>query len=421
MTIALLISLLPLAYWWRFKHAQLDRDYGPYAYCGVFKSGYMKNGHRDIKPPLIHWSYQLWLGFISICRLKLSTPQALRLLPMLSVSIACLLVGVKSGALISLTLALLLCSPYLWAHMANTEWLTVSLLALSMAIPAPYAWVILGLLPLVNQKNVLLIIPMAWAMGLTVESQALTVAIPGCIFILWLIFTKRWEIAKLWMLDIPKRMGKKRTFKTNVVAVLHLFIPFIHKLILIAMIVDYKSKWFVVFAIVVAMSLSVKQLVPHHFILWALPLALCSQPTPAFFAAWGVLWLLQDYPIWKTPALLYPLTFRFRGSALRDYGELLADSKEAVEWVKAHTDEGEAILVNGIENSFYLECNRPASAMQICEAQGEETPILPRVIVHSAATGMDIDISGYDHQLITPRGLYSVFTRKPSGIILGAR
>ena len=227
-------------------------------------------------------------------------------------------------------------------------------------------------------------------------------------------------MAKLWMWQIPKEMGKRRTIRTHILGSLHLYIPFLYKLALVLAIVDYTSPWFTVFLAVVTMGIASRAIMPHHFILWALPLALCANPTPMFFVGWGILWFIQDWPIWKNPKLLYALTFRYRSNqGIRDYGQLLEDADEVIEWLKKYTAEGEAIWVNGAENHIYLDANRPATAMSIIEAQGKEPRLdYPRVIVHSAASPENYDYTpgGYEHALISPHGLYTVLTRK--GIVV---
>lgn len=86
---------------------------------------------------------------------------------------------------------------------------------------------------------------------------------------------------------------------------------------------------------------------------------------------------------------------------------------EVVEWLKANTAPGEAILVNGFENQIYIEANRPAICMDICEAPREADKIMPRVIVHCGNSAVEMDYTGYEPQLITaPAGLYTVTVRK---------
>jgi hypothetical protein len=146
---------------------------------------------------------------------------------------------------------------------------------------------------------------------------------------------------------------------------------------------------------------------------------MAAKPTPLFFAAWAILFLLQDWAIWVKPELLYPATFPFRNSSLRDYGQLLDDADEVVEWLKGNTEESEAVWVNGIENSIYLQANRRAALMSICEAPNELPDPMPRVIVHSP-TAQEYNYEHYEHQLLSPRGLYSVWTRKKAKIIVGS-
>ncbi len=208
-------------------------------------------------------------------------------------------------------------------------------------------------------------------------------------------------------------MNKERTFRANTLSTLHLLLPFLIKFALILTILDWRSPWFVVLMVVIGLTITAKQIVPHHFILWTLPLALASHPTVLFFVAWVILWLIQDFSIWKNPKLIYPLTFRFRNNQVKDYGQLLDDADQVIAWVKANTKEGEAIFVNGFENNLYLECNRPASNMLICEAVGHEEIELPRVYLHSAGTAtLEFDLSNYRHVLISPMGLYTIMVKK---------
>ena len=55
LTLALALIVVALAYW-RFKDIPLDRDYAPYAYH-TLHGGWLRDGHADIKPPLVHLAY----------------------------------------------------------------------------------------------------------------------------------------------------------------------------------------------------------------------------------------------------------------------------------------------------------------------------------------------------------------------------
>lgn len=411
--LTILAASLPLLYWWRFKDTRLDRDYTPYAYLGVFGGGWLKGAHRDIKPPLIHWGYWVWFGIVS--RLKLRLNQKVRLFSAVGASLTCLMIGLNGNPSSSILLALLLVSPYLWAHMASTEWMTVALLALTVGLDTSIGntatLAILGLLPLVNQKNILLVVPVAWALGISLVPTTLAVLFaPSMGLLIYILANKR---ARKWLWEIPKKMGKARALRTHTLKQLHLLTPFLFKLCVLLPIIDPRSPWALVLLIAAVLTISVKQIVPHHLILLAFPLAMCAEPNALFFVAWGILWVLQDWPIWNNPELIYPLTFRDRGNVIRHYGELLGDSDEVVEWLKENTKEGEAIWVNGFENQIYLEANRPSAMLTICEATDvQEEFEKPRVIVHCVNGRQDFNYEGYEHRLITPRGLFTVMERK---------
>ena len=407
--IAILAASTPLLYWWRFRDTPLDRDYGPYAYMGVFNSGYFKNGHRDVKPPLIHWGYWVWVTLTS--RFGLSVRGRLRLWPTLMLSVAVFAMGL-SYPISALALALMLISPHLWPHMANTEWLSISLTALALSLHncPMVALVSLGLLPLVNQKNALLVPVLIWALGLS-WGMAWMALIPGLLFVVWLFLVGDWRKIILYLWFIPREMGKARTLRRNTLAQLHLLMPGLIKLAMVLAIADWRSPWFVVFLVCVVLTVSVKQVVPHHLILLTFPLALAVNPSGLWFIAWVILWMLQDFLIWLKPDLIYPLTFRFRQGG--HYGVLLDEGLEVVEWLKANTAPGETILVNGFENQIYIEANRPGVCMDICEAPREADKIMPRVIVHCGNSAVPLDYTGYEPQLVSaPGGLYTVTVRK---------
>jgi len=45
MNIGMIAAILPLIHWYRFRNVPIDRDFAPYAYSGVFGTGYLKAGH----------------------------------------------------------------------------------------------------------------------------------------------------------------------------------------------------------------------------------------------------------------------------------------------------------------------------------------------------------------------------------------
>ena len=153
-----IFSTLPVIYWWRFRKTPLDRDYCPYAYPAWRHTGYLTSGHIDIKPPLIQWLYKVWL-FLMPKRIPLL--YSLRLMPLAGHCATVALLGIYGGWQASLIAGLLYANPYMWPHMANTEWLGALFLALALVLPEPYKQLALGVMWLANLK----FIPLGLAIG----------------------------------------------------------------------------------------------------------------------------------------------------------------------------------------------------------------------------------------------------------------
>lgn len=411
-----LIALLPLLAFYRFRHTNLDRDFTPYAAPAVFKIGYLEQGHHDIKPPLIHWSYKAWLGCVSW--LKLPLPIALRLLQYASVSMACLLVSqsqtnMDHPILGALVLALLLTSPTLWTHMANTEWLTVLFLSLTVSFSnlqgfETYAWLTLGLLPFINQKNALLLVPVMWALGLSpTPTNLAALCIPGMLILSYLSLTGRFKTFLFHVWTMPNRMGKSRTLKQNTLGHLHLLKPGILLMMPFVASLNVASPWALVLVLCILVSLWSKQIVPHHFILWAFPLAMACEPTVMTFVAFAIVWAFRDLAIWIRPANIYPITF---GAPNGDYGMRLDDGEWVARWLEQH--KAKELWVNGMDNNVYLQANIKPWNLVVPEWTEKFEGLPPKHIVHCpGAIEFDYDKHGYEMKESSPRNSYIIMER----------
>ena len=418
-----LISLLPLAFWWRFRNVPLDRDYLPYAYPAIFKTAWLRDGHNDIKPPIIHWGYKLWWSCVS--RLSfLSMIQKCRLPFGLLSSAACLTVSLTKGPSSGFVLALLLCSPTLWTHMANTEWLTVSLLSLCLAItpPASWAgWLALGLLPWVNQKNAPLIPFLAWALGLSFTWTMLPAFLaPSLVFLTYLALTGRIDDLVTWCWLAPAIFAKNRKFKTHTLGAANLLLPCIWLMAPFVAVMDWHSPWALVLGVMFLWMCYAKQVVPHHFILLAFPLAMAARPVPMTWVAFGIVWLLRDGLVWWHPYNIYRATF---GSGRGNYGDMIADAAKIEAWIREHTAPDERIWVNGMDNQIYLNVMRKAVRVEIPELTGTPWTLatgdgvapadpLPRVIVHCRYGCKEFDYEGYEPEMVSTIGLFTLMVKK---------
>jgi hypothetical protein len=207
---------------------------------------------------------------------------------------------------------------------------------------------------------------------------------------------------------MPSKMGKLRTLKQNTLGHLHLLKP---GLILMAPFIaclNPSSPWAIVFAVCVGVSLWSKQIVPHHFILWAFPLALACQPTPMTFAAFALVWAFRDLAIWLKPEHIYKITF---GAANADYGMRLEDGEWVAHWLK---DKREVeIWVNGMDNNVYLQSGLKAWNMIVPEWTEPFEGLPPKFIIHCPGNiPFDYDEHGYEVVESSPRGMYIISERK---------
>lgn len=414
MTLILALSIIALAYW-RFKDVPLDRDWAPYAYPALHGTGYLENGHQDIKPPLIHWSFKAWATITT--GLKSTLPSRLRLLPTLALMLStALLYPIAPTA--SIVLAFLACSPVLWAHMANTEWLTVFLLSVVAATShhpwsMPLAWIALGLLPWANQKNVLLIPILIWTLALPLSGAGmLQAALPSLILLTYLALTSRLRGAVRWAWTIPASMGKSRTLRRNTLGHLHLLKPGLF--LMLPFVATMQGTWAWVLLAMVALALLSKQVMPHHFLLFALPIALGSTPTVTTWAAFGIAWVLLEAVAWVKPSIVYPLTFADPGG--NHYGMVLQDAEWVTRWLDENEPNEDTIWVNGMENNVYLHSGRKAWAIIVPELREVPQGTPPRVIVHCrGSVDFDYDANGYEMVEASPLGGLVIMRRQNAG------
>lgn len=391
-----------------------DRDFTPYAYPALFNEPYLGPGHVDIKPPLIHWSYKLWWK-ISGGFARFGLPARLRILPLLGIgfSVGCLITAHQACA--AFVLMFLLASPTLWPHMANTEWLTISLIAPCLCIHgAPLSWCLLGFLPWANQKNVLLIIPLAWTLSLGLSWDSLYLLLPSATILLYLFATKRLAKAFYWFWLMPAQFGATRTFKVNTLSAARLLIPCIALCAPFIATMEV-NRWAVVALCVLAVMALSKQIVPHHFLLLAFPIALSARPGICTILAVLLVWIPRDGICWWNASLTYRFTF---GGGGGDYGALLADAGKIERWLRDNTPTEEVIWVNGMENQIYLNANRRAWRIEIPELQGTPQRVLfgyphgkPRYIVHCAASAKKFDYEGYEPKMISTSGQFTLLVR----------
>ena len=394
-----------------------DRDYTPYAYPAVFGVPYLRDGHVDIKPPLIHWSYKLWWTFANFCGISkcMSMAARLRFLPLIGLILSVCCLSITGHTQAAALLAFLLLSPTLWPHMANTEWLTVALICLAMALPAPLSWCCLGLMPWANQKNALIIPSLALALGLHPLSWACLFLFASSVVILsYLYATKRLELFIHWCWFVPALFGANRTWKRNTLSASRLLIPCVALMAPLVAVMSW-GPWALVALSVVAVMVWSKQIVPHHFILLALPVAMSAHVGPFALAALALVWIPRDGICWWRPDLTYRFTFSLAGG---DYGQMIADLNKIEKFLRENTPADEVIWVNGFENQVYLNTMRRAWRIEIPELPGHPAGDPPRYIVHcnsSAKRGdgsFDYEAWNYEPAMISTSGEFTLLLRR---------
>ena len=416
-------SLLPVVYWWRFRKNPVDRDYACYAYPAWQKTGYLTNGHIDIKPPLIHWLYKLWW----ILPIK-PIGYKLRLMPLLAHVVTVYLLGLRFGWQASLVAGLLYANPYMWPHMANTEWIGNLCIAIAINLSGWQSQLILGFMWIANLK----FIPFSIALGgywaykeagfsIGIFSMLLQ-GLPFFLAVGYLIITKRLDVFLKYVIVMPKYFGKVRRLFT------HTDIPLIKRALGIELLpfisaMDWKSEWTILSAWWMILNVASKQIVPHH-LLMLIPLISASVTlTPMVLAAYTLTLLFRNLVVWKKPELLYAASF---GDPVRgtDYGMMLKDSSYISKWILAETKPDETILVNGIDNEIYTHTGRKAYFFVLPEYWAlPDNFNPPRVVVHCAMASQHCTwwYPKWDYKAvyISPMGLFTIMVKgRKDAIIL---
>ena len=418
-----LFSLVPVAYWWRFKGTLLDRDFCPYAYPAWQHTGYLRNGHVDVKPPLIHWLYKIWLLILPPFKVQLR--YSLRLMPLAGHVASIALIGAYAGWQASLIAALLLVNPYMWPHMANTEWIGVLCIAGAINLHGWPCQLILGMMWIANLKN----IPLALCIGLYLSRGAWPVQVERLLPILfqfiplilttaYLFSTGRLKIFWKYVFAMMLWFGKTRTLRQ------HTDIPLISKpfgveLLPFIACLDWTNPWSWGVIFWVALSISGKQVVPHHLLMIVPFFALGCHLTPFMLVACAIAWGFRSYVLWMRPEMIYKLTF---GNPLKgtDYGIMLRDAICISDWIKAETKPDEVILVNGIDNNIYTDTGRRAFTLVLPE-WWEYPKDPPRIVVHcymaNPITAQFYKAFGYKAVFTSKLGLYTVLERGKAPIV----
>ncbi len=123
----------------------------------------------------------------------------------------------------------------------------------------------------------------------------------------------------------------------------------------------------------------------------------------------ALVWCLRDGLIWYRPDLIYRVTF---GSAQGDYGTVMKDADTLEAWIMKNTKPDEVIWVNGMENQIYLNTLRKAWRIEIPELMGIPEGDKPRVIVHCAQSFKEFDYEGYEPELTSRIGLFTLMVRQ---------
>ena len=426
-TLILALAVVGIGYW-RFKDIPLDRDYAPYAYH-TLHGGWLRDGHADIKPPLIHlvysWAHICYKTFSSIMTLPAwGSPASFRAVPFAGIALACISLHCYAPGS-DLVCALLLVSPTMWMPMAATEWLTITLLASSAALAshpstAILSLAVIGLLPWANQKNALLLpflllVPVfreacmtaGWVEGISAFLG------PSLLILTWIVATGR--LRYFWVLCwlVPKDFGRRRSLRGNALIHAYLLRPCIVLMVPFLIAVNWLNPWAWVLVVMVALTIAAKQIMPVHFQPWLLALALATEPTAGVFFGFGILWVLREAAVWMRPSLFYPVCFPGKNGV--NYGHLIEDADVVADWLADYTKPDEVIWVNSWDNNIYLTGKRKAWCFLLPEMifEPEEGKEPPRVIIHGIGhLDFDYDKYGFLPAMTTPRGCYTVLVRR---------
>lgn len=227
-------------------------------------------------------------------------------------------------------------------------------------------------------------------------------AFPSVVILMYLGATGRLGLLWRWAWVVPKSFGSARTVKANILGHVPVLVPGL--CLLAPVIATAQGPWAWVALAVAAVALSSKQVVPHHYIALAFPLALAAQPSVALFVAFALVYATRDLWAMVKPRHVYPLTFP-------GYETTFLDSVEVLEWIAGNTKPDEAIWVNGMENQLYLEANRKAWGIQVPELRSKPEGEAPRVIVHTRGH-VEFDYANYKRVLTSPRGLFSIMVKR---------
>ncbi len=207
-----------------------------------------------------------------------------------------------------------------------------------------------------------------------------------------------------WCWLVPSTFGAKRTFKTNTLSAAKILLPCITLFAPFVAVMEL-DRWALVALTVFIVMLWSKQIVPHHFILLALPVALSASPTTLTWVSFALVWSLRDGIVWYRPALIYPVTFP-------NYDALLADAAKIEAWIRENVSQNEIIWVNGMENQIYLNTMRKAWRVEIPELRGFPEGDAPRVIVHCHTSHKKFDYDGYEPVIVSTIGLYTLMVKQ---------
>jgi hypothetical protein len=307
--------------------------------------------------------------------------------------------------------------------MAQTEIMSAGLVALSLTLPGPWNWMALGLLPWANQKNVILVITIAsyltWKLGLPVSQEGLALILPSFAILSYLAATSRLKLAKVWLWDIPKEFGKTRTFRVNTLSAARLLIPCLALLAVPIATMEPLSLWALLALFVASGMVLSKQIVPHHFLLLALPVAIGSEMWPMAWVGFALIWAWRDGLCWWKPALTYPMCFPFTPGV--SYLDVLKDSGKIEQTIRNETQPEDKIWVDGMENHIYLNTGRKAWRIEVPELTGIPEGDPPKLIVFCEASAkrkangdplFDYEGLGYMPKEVSNRGAYVLMERK---------
>jgi hypothetical protein len=327
-------------------------------------------------------------------------------------SVATFAIAYVIGPREGLLLALLLTSPTLWGFMAQTEILAVALGSLAISLPSPWNFLAVGLMPWANQKNVVLAGLLLWFMPRPwVSQEVIALAWPSLAIGLYVVSTGRLKDAKTWLWDVPKGFGKTRTWKANVLSARSLLVPCVMLFAVPVATMGERWEWVAIALIVAGGMVLSKQIVPHHFLLLAFPVALGSNMGLLAWLAYFMVAGWRDLTAWLKPELTYRIAFP-------GYREMLEEAGEIEQWIRANTKPDEVIWVDGMENQIYFNTGRKAWRIEIPELPGIPSGEAPRVIVFCQSGKRKpngnamFDYSDYKTELISQGGRFVLMVKK---------